>query len=111
MQLGLVLNGNVVEDLSIGGPAFNSCLLKTGDIICKVNGQVAIENLLPPHSDGMQAAGSHVVLTILSTAVLCEIYNFVLILSINTLFLTQFRRMLMHRPILMSIWLTLKRAR
>ena len=73
VQLGLVLNGNVIEDLSVGGPAFNSCLLKTGDIICKVNGLVAIENLLPPHLDGMQTAGSHVVLTILRTAVFLRI--------------------------------------
>ena len=65
VQVGLVLNGSLIEEVHLGSPAFHTHQLKKGDIICKINGQsFASENFLSEHLEGIGPAGSRVELTI-----------------------------------------------
>ena len=46
-QLGIMMNGTMIDNTVIGGPAFNSKQMAHGDIILKVNGVSATkENIL-----------------------------------------------------------------
>ena len=60
--MGIVLNGLVIRNLIVDGPAFNSRMLDEGDTICQINHSNVTSNELPSLLQGSQ--GSSVVLTV-----------------------------------------------
>ena len=63
-QVGIMLNGMTIDNMIIGGPAYNSRVLDKGDVICKIDQMpVSLEEL--PHALlGSDVPGSSVVLTV-----------------------------------------------
>ncbi len=63
-QVGLVLQGNVVESTVVGGPAFTSMRLGRGDILLQVDGQEATDQNIGVLLAGDDTPGSRLVLTV-----------------------------------------------
>ena len=59
-----MLNGTVVQSILIGGPAFNSSQLDTGDVVIGVDGCKVSEDNIASHLTGNDTAGSTVTLTV-----------------------------------------------
>jgi len=59
-----MFSGTRIDNMIIGGPAYNSRLLEKGDVLCRIDKQpVAVEDLQPSLS-GSDTPGSTVVLTV-----------------------------------------------
>jgi hypothetical protein len=56
--------GQAIEDMMVGGPAYNSQLLSKGDVIVKVDGTPATQDTIHDLLVGSDAPGSSVVLTV-----------------------------------------------
>jgi hypothetical protein len=63
-QVGLILQGNVIESTVVGGPAFTSLRLGRGDILLQVDGQDATDQNISVLLVGNDRPGSRLILTV-----------------------------------------------
>ncbi len=63
-QVGLVLQGNVIDSTVVGGPAYTSMRLGRGDILLQVDGEEATDQNIGVLQVGNDRPGSRLVLTV-----------------------------------------------
>ena len=68
MQVGIMFSGARIDNMIIGGPAYNSRMLDRGDVVCRIDrAAVNVEDLQSALS-GCDIPGSSVVLTVQKTS-------------------------------------------